>query len=78
MSRRDDPQVILGASGPYRVLTEDDDPEFQPPPFLGFGYAIRQDTGEVVARVRFGEPKPIEQPFSWPPLMPLLWDGDQA
>lgn len=79
-----DPAVVLGASGPGRTATDEDDPTPVARRIRGFGHVVWTDreTGEVGAVGQLGEPiehEPVLPVGAFrvaPP--PLLWDGDQA
>lgn len=68
------PALNLGQSGPVRTVTGDEDPDFEPPPFLGFTHVVwwKPETGEVLAVAELGEPIAADD------HEPLLWEGDQA
>jgi hypothetical protein len=81
MSWDDDPSVIL-SGGPVRV-TSDEDPDYVPPPFLGFGRLVwsNRDTGEVLAVAWLGEPQLSDPGADLSGFItPRLWqdEADQA
>ncbi|GAW54721.1 hypothetical protein [Nocardioides sp. PD653] len=79
------PSLQLGASGPVRVSSDDADPDYVPPPFLGFGFAAADVTPETVRRIAAAAgasslTRAAEDLGLWHRPMPALWQdtGDQA